>query len=243
MAAPKPARKAGTSARAGGSGTKARDKGTRGGRPEAQPAATAGQRRQGGGQGRPGNSQGRPGTVVARKQPGQPAVRSGAAAVAAETPDQGRRDVPLWLRLATLILAVIGLADSVYLTIAHFTSSTVLACSDNGVVNCGLVTTSPESELFGIFPVAVLGLAFYVFMVAIMTPWAWRAKWPVIGWARIGSLIVGIVFVLYLVYTELFTLGGHICLYCTYVHIITFLLFVLTMFAAASGYGIGRARR
>lgn len=238
MAAPKQAR----SSRPGGNGTKARDKGTRGGRPEAPAAAASSQRRQGGGKARAGNSQGPPATAAARKQPGQVAGRAATAAVAPEAPGDGARTVPLWLRLATLILAVIGLADSVYLTIAHFTSSTVLACSDNGVVNCGLVTTSPQSELFGIFPVAVLGLAFYVFMVAIMTPWAWRAKWPVIGWARIGSLIVGIVFVLYLVYTELFTLGGHICLYCTYVHIITFLLFGLTMFAAASGYGIGRGR-
>jgi uncharacterized membrane protein len=244
MAAPKQARKAGAASRAGGNGTKARDKGTRGGRPEAQPPAAASQRRQGGGQAaRPGNGQGKPATAVDRGQPGQVAGRGRAAAGVPETPEDSGRTVPLWLQLATLIPAVIGLADSVYLTIAHFTSSTVLACSDNGVVNCGLVTTSPESELFGIFPVAVLGLAFYVFMVAIMTPWAWRAKWPVIGWARIGSLIAGIVFVLYLVYTELFTLGGHICLYCTYVHIITFLLFVLTMFAAASGYGIGRPRR
>lgn len=240
MAAPKQPR----TSRPGGNGTKARDKGTRGGRPEAPVPAAAGtsQRRQGGGKARAGNGQKRPGTAVARRQPGQAAGRSAAAAVVPEAPGDGSRAVPLWLRLATLILAVIGLADSVYLTIAHFTSSTVLACSDNGVVNCGLVTTSPQSELFGIFPVAVLGLAFYAFMVAIMTPWAWRAKWPVIGWARIGSLIVGIAFVLYLLYTELFTLGGHICLYCTYVHIITFLLFGLTMFAAASGYGIGRDR-
>jgi uncharacterized membrane protein len=245
MAAPKQGRKTGAASR-GGNETKARDKGTRGGRPEGQPAAAAGQRKQGGGQARAGNGHGRPATAVARRQPPGPAARRAGAAVAVpEAPEDGGRRVPLWLQLATLILAVIGLADSTYLTIAHFTSSTVLACSDNGVVNCGLVTTSPESELFGIFPVAVLGLAFYVFMVAIMTPWAWRAKWPVLGWVRIGSLVLGIVFVLYLVYTELFTLGGHICLYCTYVHIITFLLFGLTMFAAASGYGIatGRARR
>jgi uncharacterized membrane protein len=62
----------------------------------------------------------------------------------------------------------------------------------------------------------------------------------VVGWTRVGSMIVGIIFVLYLVYTEVFTLHGVICLYCTYVHIITFFLFGLTMFAAATGYGIGR---
>jgi uncharacterized membrane protein len=39
-------------------------------------------------------------------------------------------------------------------------------------------------------------------------------------------------FVIYLLYAELFEVGN-ICLYCTSVHILTFLLFVLTVFAAA----------
>ena len=39
-----------------------------------------------------------------------------------------------------------------------------LVCSDKGLMNCEEVTTSPQSMVFGIFPVAVLGLAFYVFM-------------------------------------------------------------------------------
>jgi len=49
-------------------------------------------------------------------------------------------------------------------------------------------------------------------------------------------VIVGIGFVLYLVYTELFTLN-HICLWCTSVHVVTFLLFVLILISAAVGYG------
>jgi uncharacterized membrane protein len=90
--------------------------------------------------------------------------------------------------------------------------------------------------VFGIFPVAVLGLAFFVFMAAVTSPWAWRARWPVIRWARFGSVIVGMVFVLYLIYTELFTLNA-ICLFCTVVHVITFLLFALIVFGFAAGYG------
>jgi uncharacterized membrane protein len=237
--AAKQGRNPGTASRPGGNGTKARDKGTRGGRPEAQAPAPA--QRQRGGQARGGNGGARPGGTGQQRKPqgGQQAGKNAAAALP-DAPEDGVRQVPRWLWLATLILSVIGLADATYLTIAHFTSSSVLACSDKGVVNCGLVTTSPESELFGIFPVAVLGLAFFVFAVGIFSPWAWRAKWPVVGWARLGSVIVGIVFVLYLVYTELFTLHGVICLYCTYVHIITFLLFALTMYSVASGYGMGQ---
>jgi uncharacterized membrane protein len=86
--------------------------------------------------------------------------------------------------------------------------------------------------VFGI-PVAVLGLAFFVFAVAIMSPWAWQSARREIHLARIASMVVGIGFVLYLIYAELFIIGS-ICLYCTSVHAITFVLFVLTAIAAAA---------
>jgi uncharacterized membrane protein len=138
----------------------------------------------------------------------------------------------LWMQLTTFVLALAGLGVSIYLTIAHFTESTLAGCSETGLVNCTKVTTSPQSYVFGI-PVAVLGLAFYVFAVAIMSPWAWRAARREIHLLRIASLVVGVGFVLYLLYAELFIIGS-ICLYCTSVHVITFLLFVLTVFAAAA---------
>jgi uncharacterized membrane protein len=137
----------------------------------------------------------------------------------------------LWLQLTTFALALVGLGVSIYLTIAHFTESALLGCSESGLVNCTKVTTSAQSYVFGI-PVAVLGLAFFVFAVAIMSPWAWRASRREIHLLRIASVLVGIGFVLYLLYAELFIIGN-ICLYCTSVHIITFVLFVLTMAAVA----------
>jgi uncharacterized membrane protein len=141
----------------------------------------------------------------------------------------------LWLQLTTFMLALAGLGVSIYLTIAHFTESTLLGCSETGLVNCTKVTTSAQSYVFGI-PVAVLGLAFFVFAVAIMSPWAWRASRREIHLLRIASLVAGIGFVLYLLYAELFIIGS-ICLYCTSVHVITFVLFVLTM-AAVAAWGL-----
>ena len=138
----------------------------------------------------------------------------------------------VWLQVATFVLALAGLGVSIYLTIAHFTESTLAGCSESGLVNCTKVTTSPQSYVFGI-PVAVLGLAFYLFAVAIMSPWAWQAARREIHLLRIASLVVGIGFVLYLIYAELFIIGS-ICLYCTSVHAITFVLFVLTVIAAAA---------
>jgi len=141
-----------------------------------------------------------------------------------------------WLQATTFVLALVGLGVSIYLTIAHFTESTLAGCAETkGLVNCTKVTTSAQSYVFGI-PVAVLGLAFYVFAVAIMSPWAWRAARREIHILRIASVVVGIGFVLYLLYAELFIIGS-ICLYCTSVHVITFVLFVLTAIAIA-GWGL-----
>ncbi|HEY6275741.1 MAG TPA: vitamin K epoxide reductase family protein [Streptosporangiaceae bacterium] len=230
---------AGSKARAARSRTQSRDKGTRGGRPEPQvtgkavaPArsartgspARAGNSAQAGSPARPGNGPaGRP------AQPGQ----RGTVTVPA---GPGVRPVPTWLQLTTWALATAGLGVSIYLTVAHYTSSSILACSDKGLVNCAAVTTSPESIVFGIFPVAVLGLAFYVFLFAVTSPWAWRWNWPPVRLARLGSLVVGMLFVLYLIYTELITLNA-ICLWCTSVHVLTFALFALVVFAFAAGYG------
>ena len=171
-------------------------------------------------------------TAVMRTGP----ARNGAAERGSRAPSVPADAAPagpaVWLQVTTFVLALAGLGVSVYLTIAHFTESALAGCSESGLVDCTKVTTSPQSWVFGI-PVAVLGLAFYVFAVAIFSPWAWRASRKEIHLLRVLSLVVGIGFVLYLIYAELFTIGA-ICLYCTSVHAITFLLFALTAFSAAA---------
>jgi uncharacterized membrane protein len=118
-----------------------------------------------------------------------------------------------------------------------------LACSDKGLVNCTKVTTSAQSMVFGIFPVAVLGLAFYVFMAAINSPLGWRLDRREVKWLRLGSVIVGMGFVLYLIYAELIQIGS-ICLWCTSVHAATFLIFALLVYEATSWMTqTGKARR
>jgi uncharacterized membrane protein len=222
-------RKPGTTAKPAGGGTKSRDKGTRGGRPEAS-AATA--QRPGSRPQRAGNGQTRPA--------GQ-AQRAGTTQVAVAAKEPSLALAPAWLQWTTWGLSLGGLGVSIYLTIAHFNTAVSLVCPATGGINCEKVTTSPESYVFGI-PVAVLGLAFYLFMVAASSPWAWRATrppWPLLRWARLGSVVVGMVFVLYLIYAELYRIGA-ICLWCTSVHVITFCLFALVVFSAAAGYGTAR---
>ncbi len=198
-----------------------RDKGTRGGRPDPQASQARGSQAQ---------------RNQAPQTRARGAARPATATATAAATQPATRIAPLWLQLTTWILSFAGLGVSIYLTITHYDTAVTLACSDKGIVNCGLVTTSPESMVFGVFPVAVLGLAFYVFMVVAASPWAWRSKYPQVAVVRLASVVVGIGFVLYLIYTELFTLD-HICLWCTSVHVATFLLFVLILISAAVGYG------
>ena len=102
--------------------------------------------------------------------------------------------------------------------------------------------------VFGVIPVAILGLAYYVAAIPLFSPWGWRWKGiprlgvtqRVIGWIRLGSAIVGMGFVMYLIYAE-FQIGS-VCEYCSGVHIVTFLLFCLTVVAGAL-WGLGEATR
>ncbi len=167
-------------------------------------------------------------------------ARGPAREASAELETPSTTTVPRWFQLLTWGLSLAGLGVSIYLTIAHYTDKQLAGCAETAVVNCTKVTTSPQSIVFGI-PVAVLGLAFFVGAVALMSPWAWRMARREVALIRIASLVVGMGFVLYLLYAELFIIGA-ICLYCTSVHAITFLLFVLTAFAAAA-WGLPKARR
>jgi uncharacterized membrane protein len=145
-----------------------------------------------------------------------------------------------WPQFLTLALCILGLADSAYQTITHYTSSGLLGCSAKTDA-CVVLQNSPQAYLFGI-PVAVYGVAFYVFMVAICAPPAWRSPRPVIGWARLGSAVTGIGFVLFLIYREVVE-RGLLCPYCTSVHVITFLVFALILFQASSPGALHRPGR
>ena len=139
--------------------------------------------------------------------------------------------VPRWLVWTSFVLAIVGLLDAAYLAYEHRTGSNSLACPDTGHINCARVTTSTYSELQGM-PVAYLGLGFFVLLVVVMSPWAWDSVSPVVRWGRVVLVVGGLVFAMYLVWAELYRLDA-ICLYCTGVHAVVFLLFVITLIAEA----------
>jgi uncharacterized membrane protein len=192
-------------------------------------------------------------TMPAANRTAQSAAGATAAVREAEIwPEQNEAPAgpPLWFRVTTLAFAVIGLGISAYETYAHYHGSHLLGCSGNvhATFDCTAVITSPQSMVFGVIPVAILGLAYYVAAVPLFSPWGWRWKGirrlgvtqRTIGWIRLGSAVVGMGFVMYLIYAE-FQIGN-VCEYCTGVHIVTFLLFCLTVVAGAL-WGLGEATR
>jgi uncharacterized membrane protein len=138
--------------------------------------------------------------------------------------------VPRWVPPVSIVLALVGLGASVYLTVAHFTSPDVLACGTGKTLNCSVVTTSAQSRFLGM-PVAVLGLAWFVAMTALCLPPAWSSENRLVHFARLGGAIAGVGFALWLVYAELFVIGA-ICEWCTVAHVTAFGLFAIAMITA-----------
>lgn len=167
--------------------------------------------------------------------PAAVALSSPAPAGAAEKRPAGQ---PLWLEAVTFLLAIAGLGISAYETWAHFNGNHLAGCptGGSGTFDCSAVITSPQSMVFGVIPVAVLGLAFYVAAVPLFSPWGWHLRWRPVHLLRLASIIAGMGFVVYLIFAELQI--GSICEYCTGVHVVTFLLFCVTVFSAAIwGFG------
>ena len=132
--------------------------------------------------------------------------------------------------LASLVVALAGLAVSAYLTVEHFSLGATLACPESATINCQKVTTSHWSHL-GPIPVAVLGLVFFAAMAALCVPSMWqrRALDPV----RVAVALVGVVTALVLVWIELFRIDA-VCLWCTAVHVCSLVLLATVLWTTSA---------
>jgi uncharacterized membrane protein len=122
------------------------------------------------------------------------------------------------LRLAALVLAVLGIGVAGYLTYVHYEGIRPV-CGIGG--DCEKVQSSEWSELAGI-PVALLGLLAYV---AILASLLVRREEALIAGALIS--LVGFGFSLYLTYRELFTIEA-VCQWCVASAVLMTLLAAVT---------------
>ncbi len=133
-----------------------------------------------------------------------------------------------WQPVTCLVLSILGLAGSVYLTISHFDTHIALACPDLGA--CNKILTSNTSHFLGI-PVPVLGLLYFVPMTILCLPAAWHSTDRRIHWARLVLSILGVGMIIYLFIEELFIIRAF-CIWCSIIHLVGFLLFVIIVTTA-----------
>jgi uncharacterized membrane protein len=127
-----------------------------------------------------------------------------------------------------LLLSIVGLAGSIYLTISHFDTHIALVCPDLG--SCNKILTSNTSHFLGI-PVPILGLLYFVPMTLLCLPALWRSKDRRVHLARLILSVLGVGMIVYLFVEELFIIQA-LCIWCSAIHLVGFLLFIVIVTSA-----------
>lgn len=134
-----------------------------------------------------------------------------------------------------LVLSVIGIAISVYLTIAHYANVT-LVCSTNGLINCERVTNSIYSYVPGTkIPISAPGL-FWFAVSGVLAILAWKV-WPERRSIKLIEAVwfgLGVLTALYLVFVEIVYLHA-ICAWCTFLHAIILIMFLTVIYQLLQG--------
>ena len=126
------------------------------------------------------------------------------------------------LPLLAAVVALIGLADSIYLTIHHYTGEKV-PCSV--VEGCEQVLTSSYAEVAG-FPLAAFGaIAYFVaFSLAVLAAFGNRLMWTLFT----AQVVLMTVFTAWLVYLQAAVIGAF-CQFCLLSAATTFTLFIIAL--------------
>lgn len=125
--------------------------------------------------------------------------------------------------LLTIILALVGLADAVYLTAEHFAGRSLRCTLISG---CDEVLASSYAMLFGAIPLAALGVLAYFAVFSLATLAIFGSPRA----ARLLPPLVAVMFVmtLWLLYVQAFILKTY-CQFCLLSALITFVLAMVTL--------------
>jgi uncharacterized membrane protein len=145
----------------------------------------------------------------------------------AESTEESGRSITK-LPLTAAFVALVGLGDSVYLTVHHLTAEPVPCSLISG---CETVLTSPYAEIVGI-PLAAFGaLAYFVaFSLAILAAFGNRLMWMAFG----AQVMLMAAVTTWLLYLQAFVIGAF-CQFC--------LLSAITTFAMLIIFLVSRLRR
>lgn len=136
----------------------------------------------------------------------------------------GQDSPPPKLPLVAAATALVGLADSIYLTVKHLAAEQV-PCSI--ISGCETVLTSSYAEIAGI-PLAAFGAAAYfvAFSLALLAAFGNRIAWLLFGIASVGMAA----FTLWLLYLQAFVIGAF-CQFCLLSAATSLTLFLLALFS------------
>jgi uncharacterized membrane protein len=125
--------------------------------------------------------------------------------------------------LAALV-SLVGLADSIYLTVEHLSGRSVRCTIVSG---CSEVLSSSYAVVGGV-PLAMIGAAAYftVFSLAVLAAYSYKSA------AKLLALVVGLMFIttLWLLYLQAFVIK-HFCQFCLLSALVTFALTALVAIA------------
>ncbi|MDQ7009291.1 MAG: vitamin K epoxide reductase family protein [Candidatus Gracilibacteria bacterium] len=151
------------------------------------------------------------------------------------------------LKIIFILLVIIGIGISSYLTYTHFTNVSVACGTENSQVfgitqetsDCNSVLNSKYSEILGV-PVSILGILFYIGILVLFLLNLYKEKFNKITKIKyfdkfllIGTSI-GLLMSIYFTFVQLFILKSF-CVYCFTSACITLILFGFTIFLYKKG--------
>jgi uncharacterized membrane protein len=129
------------------------------------------------------------------------------------------------LYIVMACLALVGLADAIYLTVQHVTGQSVRCTIVSG---CSEVLSSTYASFNGI-PLALIGAIAYFTVFSLATLAAFG--YPLVG--KLLLLVIGLMFftTLWLIYLQAFVIG-QFCQFCLLSAAVTIVLMVLVLISA-----------
>jgi uncharacterized membrane protein len=132
-------------------------------------------------------------------------------------------------QIAWLILSLLGMAVSVYLTFVHYQGAP-LVCSTGGLIDCESVLSSAYSLVPGTaIPITIPGLLWFIVSGGLaLLGWQFRPGERRVILAELIWAALGMLSVFYLVYAEIVVLHK-ICAWCTVIHITILVMLLLAV--------------
>lgn len=131
----------------------------------------------------------------------------------------------LWRKIAG-VTALVGVLDSIYLTVLKFSNNESLCIQ--GIGDCWSVNTSIYSEIWGI-PIALLGLVAYAAILLLL--WAEQRSHLIQQYADyilFGVTLIGVIYSAYLTYLEIAVIKA-ICPFCVVSAVAMLILFIYSV--------------